>query len=229
MRRCLRRNRPGPYQVQAAISAGAQRRPDCRRHRLARRSSRSTTSCWRWRRRPSSRSTARSPSPRWPGRRRRSRWSTVSTWPRHHLFHAVRADLLRRLGRRAEAAAAYDAAIALAGNDPERAFLQRRRDELPPSAPVRGVTTPLPLDVTFTAPIEKDGAFPTYLTVPDSAELFGTRRAVKVTGTTDGHPFAATLMPSGPDRTGCRCARRSARRSARTGPASRSPSTCSSG
>jgi Domain of unknown function (DUF1905) len=53
------------------------------------------------------------------------------------------------------------------------------------------------LDVTFTAPIERDGAFATYLTVPDSAELLGTRRAVKVTGTTDGHPFAATLMPSG--------------------------------
>jgi hypothetical protein len=57
--------------------------------------------------------------------------------------------------------------------------------------------TPRALDVTFTAPIETDGAFPTYLTVPDSAELLGTRRAVKVTGTTDGHPFAATLMPSG--------------------------------
>ena len=59
------------------------------------------------------------------------------------------------------------------------------------------MTTPQKLDVTFTAPIEKDGAFATYLTVPDSAELLGTRRAVKVTGTTDGHPFAATLMPSG--------------------------------
>jgi len=59
------------------------------------------------------------------------------------------------------------------------------------------MTTPRPLDVTFTAPIEKDGAYATYLTVPDSAELFGTRRPVKVTGTTDGHPFAATLMPSG--------------------------------
>jgi hypothetical protein len=59
------------------------------------------------------------------------------------------------------------------------------------------MTTPRPLDVTFTAPIEKDGAFATYLTVPDSADLLGTRRAVKVTGTTDGHPFAATLMPSG--------------------------------
>ena len=59
------------------------------------------------------------------------------------------------------------------------------------------MTTPRPLDVTFTAPIEKDGAFATYLTVPNSAELLGTRRPVKVTGTTDGHPFAATLMPSG--------------------------------
>jgi Domain of unknown function (DUF1905) len=59
------------------------------------------------------------------------------------------------------------------------------------------VTTPQQLDFTFTAPIEKDGAFTTFLTVPDSAELLGTRRPVKVDGTTDGHPFAATLMPSG--------------------------------
>ena len=59
------------------------------------------------------------------------------------------------------------------------------------------MTDPTPLDVTFTATIEKDGAFATYLTVPGSAELLGTRRAVKVTGTLDGHPFAATLMPSG--------------------------------
>ena len=58
-------------------------------------------------------------------------------------------------------------------------------------------TPPQPLDLVFTAPIEKDGAFPPYLTVPDSAELLGTRKAVKVTGTADGHEFAATLMPSG--------------------------------
>jgi RNA polymerase sigma-70 factor, ECF subfamily len=45
----------------------------------------------------------------------------------HHLFHAVRADLLRRLGRQAEAALAYDAAIARAENATERDFLQRRR------------------------------------------------------------------------------------------------------
>ncbi|MFF5111899.1 DUF1905 domain-containing protein [Streptosporangium sp. NPDC000509] len=54
-----------------------------------------------------------------------------------------------------------------------------------------------PLDHAFTAPIEKDGAFATYVTVPDSAELLGTRRAVRVGGTIDGHPFTATLMPSG--------------------------------
>ncbi len=57
--------------------------------------------------------------------------------------------------------------------------------------------TAQPLDLTFTAPIEKDGAFATYLTVPGSAELFGTRRPVKVGGTVDDHPFTATLMPSG--------------------------------
>ena len=57
--------------------------------------------------------------------------------------------------------------------------------------------TPQPLAHTFTAPIQKDGAFATYVTVPDSAELLGTRRPVKVGGTIDGHPFNATLMPSG--------------------------------
>ncbi|MEV3936722.1 DUF1905 domain-containing protein [Glycomyces sp. NPDC049804] len=56
---------------------------------------------------------------------------------------------------------------------------------------------PQTMDCTFTAPIEKDGAFATFLTVPGSAELLGTRRAVRVTGTMDGHDFAATLMPSG--------------------------------
>ncbi|MFE3452288.1 DUF1905 domain-containing protein [Nonomuraea sp. NPDC059194] len=57
--------------------------------------------------------------------------------------------------------------------------------------------TTRPLDHTFTAPIEKDGAFATYVTMPGSAELLGTRRPVKVGGTIDGHPFTATLMPSG--------------------------------
>jgi RNA polymerase sigma-70 factor (ECF subfamily) len=48
----------------------------------------------------------------------------------YHLFHATRADLLRRLGRREEAAAAYEAAIAGAANGAERAFLRQRRDSL---------------------------------------------------------------------------------------------------
>jgi len=45
-----------------------------------------------------------------------------------HLFHAIRADLLRRLGRNDEAASAYDAAIARTGNARERDFLIRSRD-----------------------------------------------------------------------------------------------------
>jgi RNA polymerase sigma-70 factor, ECF subfamily len=45
----------------------------------------------------------------------------------YHLFHATRADLLRRLGRRDEAVAAYDAAIAQTTNGTERAFLTSQR------------------------------------------------------------------------------------------------------
>ncbi|WP_329500357.1 RNA polymerase sigma factor [Kitasatospora herbaricolor] len=48
----------------------------------------------------------------------------------YHPFHATRADLLRRLGRSAESRAAYDRAIALAGNSAETAYLVRRRDQL---------------------------------------------------------------------------------------------------
>jgi RNA polymerase sigma-70 factor (ECF subfamily) len=48
----------------------------------------------------------------------------------HHLFHAIRADLLRRVGRTAEAAMAYAAAIAKTDNLRERDFLQRSRDAL---------------------------------------------------------------------------------------------------
>jgi RNA polymerase sigma-70 factor (ECF subfamily) len=48
----------------------------------------------------------------------------------YHLFHSTRADLLRRLGRRDEATAAYDAAIARTANKAERSFLRQRRDSL---------------------------------------------------------------------------------------------------
>jgi len=48
----------------------------------------------------------------------------------YHAWHATRADLLRRLGRSAEAKAAYDAAIAATQNTAERAYLGRKRGEL---------------------------------------------------------------------------------------------------
>ena len=50
----------------------------------------------------------------------------------YHAYHATRADLLRRLGRSQESRAAYDAAIELAGNTAETAYLTRRRDQLRP-------------------------------------------------------------------------------------------------
>ncbi len=49
----------------------------------------------------------------------------------YHRFHAIRADLLRRLGRTGEAAAAYDAALGCAANATERDFLRRQRARLP--------------------------------------------------------------------------------------------------
>jgi RNA polymerase sigma-70 factor (ECF subfamily) len=48
----------------------------------------------------------------------------------YHLAFAARADLCRRLGRLAEARAAYERALALARQDPERRFLERRLAEL---------------------------------------------------------------------------------------------------
>jgi RNA polymerase sigma-70 factor (ECF subfamily) len=46
----------------------------------------------------------------------------------HHPYPAARADLLQRLGRLPEAAAAYRQALDLAGTEPERAHLRRRLD-----------------------------------------------------------------------------------------------------
>jgi RNA polymerase sigma-70 factor (ECF subfamily) len=48
----------------------------------------------------------------------------------YHLLPAARADLLRRLGRYGEAAGAYRCALELVGNEPERAFLERRLSAL---------------------------------------------------------------------------------------------------
>jgi RNA polymerase sigma-70 factor, ECF subfamily len=51
----------------------------------------------------------------------------------YHLFHAARADLLRRLGRRHEASQAYVLAATLAASDPERTFLMDRLETEQPA------------------------------------------------------------------------------------------------
>jgi RNA polymerase sigma-70 factor (ECF subfamily) len=48
----------------------------------------------------------------------------------YHLAHAARAEMCRRLGRTADARASYERALALAKQEPERRFLQKRLREL---------------------------------------------------------------------------------------------------
>jgi RNA polymerase sigma-70 factor (ECF subfamily) len=126
VRECLRRNRPGSYQIQAAIQAV---------HADARRAD---DTDWRQIALLYDHLLAIAPSPiaalnravaiaevDGPG----TALGIVDALAldTYHLFHAIRADLLRRLARNDEAAAAYDAAIARAENARERAFLLRRR------------------------------------------------------------------------------------------------------
>ncbi|MFI6507180.1 RNA polymerase sigma factor [Streptosporangium sp. NPDC050855] len=56
----------------------------------------------------------------------------------HHPYPMARADLLQRLGRLPEAAAAYREALALAGTEPERAHLRRRLSAVEPTGPDTG-------------------------------------------------------------------------------------------
>ncbi len=51
----------------------------------------------------------------------------------YHLMHAARADLLRRVGSKVEAAESYARALSLVTNDSERRFLERRLREVQPS------------------------------------------------------------------------------------------------
>ena len=113
VRRCLRRNAPGPYQIQAAINAVHSDARDRGRDRLAPDRRSSTTSCSRSRRTRSSRSTARSRSAEVEGPSRRSPLVDALDLDSYHLFHATRAELLARLERYDEARAAYDRAVAL--------------------------------------------------------------------------------------------------------------------
>jgi RNA polymerase sigma-70 factor (ECF subfamily) len=129
VRRCLRRNQPGPYQIQAAINAVHSDAPAA-----------AATDWWQIVR-LYDQLQALAPSPV-VALNRAVAVAEVSgpeaalalvddlDLAGYHLFHAIRADLLRRLGRDAEAALAYEAAIASTDNAAERAFLQRRRRAL---------------------------------------------------------------------------------------------------
>jgi RNA polymerase sigma-70 factor (ECF subfamily) len=130
VRHCLRRNRPGPYQIQAAINAV---------HADA-----ATASATDWGQivQLYDQLLAWTPTPIVALHRAvavaevsgaDAALALVDALPLqgHRTYHAVRADLLARLGRHGEAAAAYDAALACPANAVERAFLEQARDALP--------------------------------------------------------------------------------------------------
>ncbi|MCD9877729.1 RNA polymerase sigma factor [Streptomyces guryensis] len=129
VRRCLRRSRPGPYQVQAAIQAV---------HSDA---ATADATDWGQIRQLYDQLLALAPSPvvalnravavaETEGPRQALELVDALDLDGYHVFHAVRADLLRRLGRDTEAVRAYEAAIARSESAQERAFLERRRREL---------------------------------------------------------------------------------------------------
>ncbi|MGY2085703.1 RNA polymerase sigma factor [Blastococcus sp. SYSU DS0539] len=129
VRGCLRRNRPGPYQVQAAIAAV---------HGDA---AAAADTDWAQVVALYDQLMALAPSPVVALHRAVAVAEVAGPaaglalveeleLPRHHLLPAVRADLLRRSGGPAEALRAYDEALPQVSNQRERAFLQRRRDEL---------------------------------------------------------------------------------------------------
>ena len=125
VRRCLARNQPGPVSDPGGDQRRPQRRARLRPRPTGGRSCSSTISCCRSRRGRSWPSTAPLRWPKSKDPKRRCASSMPSTSTGLHLFHAIRADLLRRLDRNAEAAMAYEAAIAGSQNAAEREFLQR--------------------------------------------------------------------------------------------------------
>ncbi|MET8413445.1 DUF6596 domain-containing protein, partial [Streptomyces sp. NPDC005195] len=129
VRRCLRRGRPGPYQIQAAVNAVHSDAPTA------------ADTDWGQILRLYDQLTELTPSPVVALNRAVAVGEVEGPGPAlalvdvlgldgYHAFHAVRADLLRRLGRTAEAVRAYEAAIALTASPAERAHLVRSRAAL---------------------------------------------------------------------------------------------------
>jgi len=129
VRACLRRNQPGPYQVQAAINAVHSDAPTA------------DDTDWRQILRLYDQLLSLTPTPvvalnravavaEVDGPQAALTLVDGLDLAGYHLFHAIRADLLKRLGRDAEAAPAYDAAIARTENAAERDFLRRSREAL---------------------------------------------------------------------------------------------------
>jgi len=127
VRRCLRRNHPGPYQIQAAINAVHSDAADA------------GETDWRQILQLYDQLLAIAPGPivalnravavaEIDGPHAALTLIDRLDLDRYHLFHSIRADFLQRLGRRQEAVVAYDLAIARCDNAAERGFLQRRRD-----------------------------------------------------------------------------------------------------
>jgi RNA polymerase sigma-70 factor (ECF subfamily) len=129
VRRCLRLNQPGPYQIQAAINAVHSDAP--------------TAAATDWRQILTLYDQLLSLTPTAVVALNRAVAVAEVAGPEealalvddldldgYHLFHAIRADLLDRLGRPEDAAAAYEAAIERTGNAAERDLLARRLKNL---------------------------------------------------------------------------------------------------
>ncbi|MDQ3575171.1 MAG: RNA polymerase sigma factor, partial [Actinomycetota bacterium] len=127
---CIRRNQPGPYQLQAAINAVHSDAPT------------GADTDWAQILQLYDQLLTLSPTPVVALNRAvavaevdgpAAALAAVDTLDLdgYHPFHATRADLLRRLGRHHEAADAYDAAVARVSNTAERRFLEERRRSLP--------------------------------------------------------------------------------------------------
>jgi RNA polymerase sigma-70 factor, ECF subfamily len=130
VRWCLQRNQPGPYQIQAAINAVHSDAPTA------------AATDWRQVLQLYDQLLAVAPTPVVALNRAvavaevEGSESALVAVERldlgdYYLFHAIRADLLSRLGRNEEASHAYDAALALTSNVVERTFLERARRALP--------------------------------------------------------------------------------------------------